>query len=248
MQRRTFLLGGLLASVGSSAVAGDDLWSFGRGLFGRISKGKPTPDADLGLSARLADTGLRDALRIGVDVVVNQLGVPGGFWADGKIRIPLPGVIERVRKNVSFFGLSGPFDELHSKINQGAENAIPAGKALLMDAVSTLSVVDAVAIVQGPDTGATEYLRARMGDGLAQAFRPLIEQTLDDTGSLKLADRVGSRYGFSKLGGNLRGSLSDHVVEQTLRGLFYYLGEQEKNIRANPFQFASKTVQQVFGR
>jgi hypothetical protein len=223
----------------------------GRGLFGRISRTIEPRTALGGLDASLADTGLRDALRIGVDAVVGQLGVPGGFWQDGKIRIPLPGSLERVRKNLSPFGLAGSFDELHAKINEGAEKAVPVGKDLLLGAVSDMSVDDAVSIVRGPDTAATVYLQEKMGDGLGKAFRPLINDALSQTGSMKMVDGIARKYSFGGLGGQagqgLRDQLSSHVVDRTLSGLFYYVGEQEKNIRANPYQFASKTVQQVFG-
>jgi len=46
---------------------------------------------------------------------------------------------------------------------------------------------------------------------------------------------------------NARGDLIEHGVEYGLKGVFYYIGEEEKAIRANPAKRTSEILRKVFG-
>jgi hypothetical protein len=57
---------------------------------------------------------------------------------------------------------------------------------------------------------------------------------------------VQSASGFSALTGSL--DLDKYVVGKTLDGLFYMLGQEEKNIRKNPVAQTTNLLKEVFGR
>lgn len=253
MHRRIFLLGlTALATTTPPALADDDLWSWGKKLFGKAKTKTIDPQgtvsvANTGLSILDADQGLRQALSIGIDAVVAQLGAPGGFFNDGKIQIPLPKTLRKARKFAKPLGMAGAFDNLQENMNRGAEAAMPEAKALLKSAVTSMSVEDAVGIVRGPDDSATEYLRSSMEPSLITAFTPIIRGTLDQSGALSAGKSLADRFALGSYAEQAGDKLTAHVVKGALKGSFYYLAEQERAIRANPGNFASDIIRKVFG-
>jgi len=66
-----------------------------------------------------------------------------------------------------------------------------------------------------------------------------------------LVDNVSSQLGsvpFAPgLGVNPRTDLIEHGVDYGLRGVFHFIGEEEKAIRANPAKRTSDILRRVFG-
>ncbi len=253
MQRRLFILS-LMAggALSAPAYAKKNWFSWGKKILGTPDK-KVTPSAQNNgqtgaLSALDADHGLRQALTIGIDQVVGQLGVVGGFLNDEKIRIPLPKTLRKARKLAKPIGMAGPFDDLQARMNHGAENAMPAGKTLLKGAVRDMSVEDAIGIVRGPDDSATQYLRGKMEPSLIEAFSPIIHQTLSESGAMSAAKGLANRYSMGSYADQAEEKLTRHVVSGALDGSFFYLAAQEKLIRSNPGNYASDIIKRVFGR
>ena len=86
------------------------------------------------LSQAEIEAGLRQALEIGTERVASQIGVTDGYWADPKIRIPLPGRLGEAQRELARVGLSAPLDDLQLRMNRAAEDAVPAGKKIVIDA------------------------------------------------------------------------------------------------------------------
>jgi len=105
--------------------------------------------------------------------------------------------------------------------------------------------------IRGPDTAATEYLRGQTSNSLAQLFAPIMESALNQTGALRLVDDVAAQMGSvpfaPSLGANARNDLIEHGVDYGLKGVFHFIGEEEKAIRANPAKRTSDILRRVFG-
>jgi Protein of unknown function (DUF4197) len=251
MHRRTFLLA--LTTIAASSMPAHAKDSLFKRLFGGLKKQALPSTNNLvnhapgGLSLLDAERGLREALSIGIDAVVKQLGAPGGFYNDGRIQIPLPKTLRKARKLAKPLGMAGPFDTLKERMNRGAEEAMPAAKGLLKNAVTTMSVEDAIGIVRGPDDSATQYLRTRMTPSLTETFTPVIHTTLDSSGALSAGKALADKYSLGSYADTASDKLTAHVVKGALKGSFYYLAEQERAIRANPGNFASELLKRVFG-
>jgi hypothetical protein len=78
-----------------------------------------------------------------------------------------------------------------------------------------------------------------------------METALNQTGALRLVDDVASQLKVVPFGPNLgadaRTDLIDHGVDYGLRGVFHFIGEEEKAIRANPAKRTSAILRRVFG-
>jgi len=206
--------------------------------------------AGFGLTQADAANGIRAALNNGIGSAISTIGVLNGFWGNDLIKIPLPGQLADVKNTLSRFGADGLLVELEQQLNRGAEKAVPVAKDIFVDAVSSLSIQDAINIVQGPETGATEFLKGRTQTKLTQAFSPIMETALGETGALQLVGQVEQSLSvipFNTGLNNARGDLISHGVSKGLDGMFYYIGEEEKAIRANPVKRTSEILRRVFG-
>ncbi len=100
--------------------------------------------------------GLKQALNDGAAAAaVARLGVENGYFANPRVKIPLPPSLQRVESGLRAFGMRQQADELVLTMNRAAEAAVPEAKQLLTDALKKMSVQDAKKILTGGDTAAT---------------------------------------------------------------------------------------------
>ena len=200
-----------------------------------------------GLTTLEIDQGLREALTVGVNLTAQSLGRQDGYFANPTIHIPLPGRLGELQSSLGSLGLSQPLDDLELRMNRAAEAAIPDAKSLVLAAVRQITLEDAVGILSGGDTAATDYLRGKTEPNLRTAFKPYIEQALTESGAFSVLDSVAGQHGMSSLTTSLRSDLTTHAVNLGLDGLFYYVAVEEKKIREEPVARTSEILRRVFG-
>lgn len=199
-------------------------------------------------TASEAATGLRAALERGAASAVELLGRPDGFLGNPQVRIPLPPALEQAAGVLKLMGQQRRVDELVTAMNRAAEAAVPEAKALLLDAVHTMSVQDALDIVRGGDTSVTTFFAARTRQPLTQRFLPIVTRA---TEKLSLAQRYNELAGRASTMGLVRAedaNLEHHVTAKAVDGLFFMIGEEERRIRHDPVATGSAILQKVFGR
>jgi len=202
------------------------------------------------LSQDEAAMGIRAALDNGVGNALSNLGQVGGYFNDPTVKIPLPKVLQDVQSYLAPIGADGVLVELQQQLNRGAEKAAPVARNIFIDAVRGLTISDAINIVRGPDTAATDYLRERTTTSLASLFAPIMENALADTGALRLVDDVERQVPLALLGSSgvdLKSDLVNHGVDFGLRGVFHFIAEEEKAIRSDPAARTSAILRRVFG-
>ena len=221
-----------------------DWWQKGRELLGNIA---PATGTSSSLSSQQVAAGLKEALRVGSETVVGQLGTLDGFNADPEVRIPLPPSLDRVRTALGRVGMSGMLDDLEVKLNRAAERATPKARQLFMQSIEAMTLEDAMGIYQGPPDAATRYFQGRMSKPLAAEMRPLVTESLAEVGAIQSYDAVMSRYRNLPLLPDVKADLTEHVVDQGMEGIFHYLAREEAAIRQNPAKRTTELLQQVFG-
>ena len=141
------------------AYAQMDWLKSGKELLDTVSKSpqeQTTPQISNLTDSDIA-SGLKDALRVGTERVVGQLGKADGFNADPAIHIPLPDSMLRVKQALDAIGLSAMMDDLELKLNRAAEAATPPAKKIFWDSIESMSMDDVTGIYNGPDDAATRY-------------------------------------------------------------------------------------------
>ncbi len=193
-------------------------------------------------------SGLKEALEVGTDNVVKQLGSSGGFGYDDAIRIALPDELKTVHSYLDKVGMGDSLAALEDKMNEAAELATPQAKALFLDSINEMTIDDAKAIYKGSDTAATEYFREKMGGKLGELIKPLVSDSLSEAGAVQSFDKIMSDYQSIPFVPDVKANLTEHTVEKGLYGIFHYLAEEEAAIRANPTKRTTELLKKVFGK
>lgn len=196
-----------------------------------------------------AGQGIRAALGQGVETAIAQLGKQDGFLADQAVKILVPKKLRKLTDMAKSLGAGKYVDSFETSMNRAAEKAVPQAASILGDSIRNMSLDDALALVRGGDTSATDYFRKSSSDKLREAFLPIVKQTTESSGVTKNYKRLIDKTG--EMGGLLSPEdldLDDYVTQKTMDGLFHYIGEQEKAIRKDPVGQASDLLRRVFGK
>jgi uncharacterized protein DUF4197 len=199
------------------------------------------------ISSREAVSGLKAALEKGSLAAVAALGRADGFLGNPQVKIPLPESLQRTERLMRRVGMGKQADELIVTLNRAAEAAVPEARSLFLDAVKKMSVQDAKGILSGGDTAATDYFRRTTQDPLRQRFLPIVRKA---TSRVELAQRYNAYAETAAAFGLVRkedANLDGYVTQKALDGLFFMVGEEEKNIRKDPVGSASAIIRKVFG-
>ena len=191
--------------------------------------------------------GLKDALKLGTDKVVSQLGKEGGFNTDPAIHIPLPGQLQKVKDVLDKAGMGGSFAELETKLNKAAESATPQTKALFMDAIDKMTIADAQKIYEGENDSATQYFKATMSAPLKDVMRPIIDTQLSEVGAVKTFDSIMKDYKNIPFVPDVKADLTEHTLNKGLDGIFHYLANEEAAIRKDPAKQTTNLLKKIFG-
>ncbi len=164
-----------------------------------------------------------------------------------KVRIPLPGFLENGAKMLRMVGQGNRIDELVVAMNRAAEQAVPAAKDLLLQAVRGMSVSDAKGILTGGDTSVTQFFVGKTRAPLTERFLPLVTAA---TEKVQLADKYNRLAGKASDLGLLKkddANIQRYVTSKSLDGLYLVIGEEERKIRQDPVGSGSAILQKVFG-
>ena len=193
------------------------------------------------------NAGLKEALTRGAEAAVAQLGQQDGFFGDARMKIPLPPSLQKAEKAMRLMGMGRQADELVLSMNRAAEAAVPEAKALLVDAVKTMTLEDAKGILTGGQTSATDFFRRKTEAKLTERFLPTVKATTDKVGLAQQYNRYAGTAAQFNLIDKKQAKVEDYVTQQALDRLYVLIGEKEAAIRANPLQAGSDLLKKVFG-
>lgn len=228
----------------TSACVSDDLQNTAQLLLGGANSS--TEINQSGLNNSQIALGLKEALNVGTNNVVAQLGKSGGFNLDPKIRIPLPDSLARVDSGLKAIGMGYLTEDLQTRMNDAAELATNEAKVLFIDAIKQMTIADARQILSGQQDAATQYLRKTMGNELALRMQPIVGNTLAQTGAIKAYDAVVGQYAAMPLLANVKTDMNLYVANKTVDGIFYYVAQEEAAIRTNPAKRTTELLKTVF--
>jgi Protein of unknown function (DUF4197) len=192
-------------------------------------------------------SGLKEALKVSTTKAVAETGRPDGFLGNEAIKILLPGKLQTASKTLRLIGQGAALDELEVGMNRAAEQATPLAKQIFLNALMKMSINDARQILSGNETAATEYFRRESSEQLATAFAPIVHKQLQNVGVVQQYDRVMSNPIAAQALRSQQFDLNKYVVGKSLDGLFYMMGEEEKQIRKNPAARTTQILKDVFG-
>lgn len=199
------------------------------------------------LTDKEAGGGLKAALEAGSVAAVGKLGVDGGFLNNDAVHIKLPHILEKARPLLEMTGRGEQLDELETAMNHAAEQAVPLAKPLLVNAVKSMTLEDAKAILTGGDTSVTDFFKQKTSAPLAVQFKPIVKNVTDRSklsGKFNTAMAQATKFGLAS---EDQATVEGYVTQRALDGLYLMIGEEEKKIRENPVSYGSKAIAKVFG-
>jgi hypothetical protein len=201
-----------------------------------------------GCATGLGGFGFEDAIRrlltISSQRAFASLLRENGFFADELTRIPLPQQLggSAVTNALSaLLGVGMVQDRLLRLVNNAAADAAEAAAPVVYDSIRSMSIGDALSIVRGGPTAATDYLQRSMGNAIVDTIFPNVGNALRvmDNGLVNRALQAASGIDFS--------SLQQHVAGRTADAIYRAIGREEASIRANPSSANDPVLSGVFG-
>jgi hypothetical protein len=194
--------------------------------------------------------GLKEALQKGTEQGTDKLSAVNGFLQNAAVKILLPPDAKKAEEMLRSVGLGKLADDAITSMNHAAEDASKNAAPIFVNAIKQMSIGDAWGILKGGDTSATHYLKVKTTDPLTTAFKPVIEQSLQKVEATKYWSDFANAYNKLNMFGKdkLDTNLSSYVTAKALNGIFYEIGEQEKQIRKNPAARTTDLLKKVFAQ
>ncbi len=200
-----------------------------------------------GLSGDDIVSGLKEALSLGAQKSTDKLSAVDGFFKDAAVKILLPKEVRDIESKMRMFGMGKLVDDAELSMNRAAEDASKSAAPIFLSAIKQMSITDALNILRGTDTAATSYLRRTTTVQLANSFMPIVEESLKKTDANKYWKDVFTTYNrFSSK--PVDTDINSYVTGKALDGIFYYVAQEEVNIRQNPAGRVTDILKKVFSK
>jgi hypothetical protein len=165
------------------------------------------------------------------------------------VKVLMPPEAQKVEKTLRSIGAGKLVDDAILSLNRAAEDASKSAAPIFIEAIKNMSIQDALGILKGKDTAATAYLKTATTANLTKAFKPVIDSSLAKVDATKYWSIIFDKYNslpttFNKVNTDLSG----YATQKALAGIFYYVAEEEKKIRANPAARVSDILKKVFAK
>lgn len=171
-----------------------------------------------------------------------RLTAPDGFYENQLARLELPRIFGSRGDILSDILISAVFKKrLQRSFNRIAERGADRAAPLVADAVRTIGIENAVALVKGRPTAASEFLRGAMGMSLVEAMVPALGD------AMRVADDPLVGQALSRLAGvDVAGVSRDFAVDVD-NAIWGEIGREEAAIRANPSATGDPAIIAIFG-
>lgn len=203
-----------------------------------------------GLSSAEVAAGLKEALVVGTNNAVDFAGKDNQFLTTPRLRIPFPEEAEKVKSTAENLGLGSQVDKFEENLNHAAERAVSHAAPIFIDAITSMTINDAFAILRGDDDAATDYLRRSTESSLRSTFQPEVDKAINEVELTKYWQPLASAYNTASVftgGEKVDPDLEAYVTTKAMDGLFLLISEEEEKIRENPAARVTELLERVFG-
>ena len=198
------------------------------------------------LSSSEIASGLKQALEVGIKRGATKVSRPGGFFKNPLIKIPFPSQAKKAEKTLRSIGLGSICDKFVKTLNSAAEKASAKSIPIFVNAISKMTIKDAMGILKGSGTEATQFMRKMTTGELTNLFKPIIKTSLSKVDATKYWGDITSQYNAIPFTKKVDVNLDSYVTNSALDGLFQTLGQEEQKIRKDPLKRTTALLKKVF--
>lgn len=201
-----------------------------------------------GLTESDAGSAIKEALSKGVAAGIAKLNKKDGFFGSDVYKLLLPEDAVKIGNTLRAIGLGSQVDKAILQINRSAEKAVGYAAPIFVGAIKQMTLTDALNLVKGGNTSATDFFKSKTTDSLKTAFLPVIRKTLDSTSATRYyADIVNNYNKLPTTFNKVNPDLQDYVTTMAVNALFDQIAKEELAIRANPAARTTDLLKKVFG-
>lgn len=253
---KSIILGLVLGTL-TSSYAQINLGKTGKNLLNQATKtvnqatGTGTTTSGKGLGTGLSNTqivdGLKEALSIGTKNSSESASKVDGFFKNPLIKIPFPQEVKMVESTARKAGLGKTADQFVLSLNRAAEGASKEAAPIFLNAITSMSITDALGILNGGNEAATKYLQEKTTTDLKSKFNPVVKTAIEKAYVTKYWNPLITKYNKLPLVQKVNPNLEDYVTTKALEGLFKLVAQEETKIRTNPAARVNDLLKSVFG-
>lgn len=189
-----------------------------------------------------AAAAIRQLLELGT-----RNNLTGAFSKEEVLSTLFPEPVKKALNTLNMLGLTTEVDRFTTTLSTAAEKTATASVPVFVNSINNMKFNDAINIIKGGGTSATDYLRTSAGDSLRRAITPIMQTTIDE---YKLNDQwnkimkpVQSIVG-NKVNVNLPTLMSGLVAE----AMFRKIAEKEIQVRSDAAARTTPLLQKIFSR
>lgn len=262
----------VLLLLTSSIAFGFDFSNLAEGILKTVTTPSPQTKTSQSTTSSLSNAvitdGLKEALKIGVEYGVKELGKKDGYLNNLDVKIPLPKNLAKTETVLRQLGGDKIADDLIKSMNNAATQAAPKTATIFVNAVNKMNLEDARKILAGGDEAATEYFEKHTSLSLTQMIKPIVQKSMQDNNVAKYYDTFNDFYknniketvensavmGMAKsfgidtyLPSESDEKLDAFVTKKAITGLFSMIAKKESQIRKDPIAQTTSLLKSVFG-
>lgn len=227
----------LIATLTGCATGGDNPWY---GASKQMAK-----ELGIGESSQASDA-LKQVLKLSSQRAGTTLSATDGYRSNG-YPLTLPAALKPVSDTLRKVGMGSYMDKVDSAMNRGAEQAAAEAIPVFQQAISNMTIQDAVDVATGGETAATDYFRGQTEAQLRTRFQPIIRSNLEKTGFYSQYKTMLDTYNALPLTSKPNLDIESEVMNQSLNALFGRMAAEEKLIRQAPLARGSAMINAVLG-
>lgn len=201
-----------------------------------------------GLSQEDAAKGIKEALINGVTKGTDLVSKLDGYYKNPEIKIPFPPEAKKAENMLRSIGLGKQADDAILSMNRAAEDAAVGAKDIFVDAVKQMTIQDALSIIKGDTSAATNFLKRTTSAKLTEKFTPVIKKSLDKVDATKYWATAMNGYNRVPMVEKINPDLTAFVTQKAMDGLFSMIAKEEGLIRRDPLARTSEILKKVFGK
>ncbi len=202
----------------------------------------------VGYSPAQLNGAIKEALQLSITRAADQLSASGGYEQNNRWRMALPESVQPVADKLKQLGLAGPLNQVESLMNRGAELAAAEAKGVFLEALNAMAVPDALGIIRGGNTAATDFFRTVTEAQLRERYNSIMQSQLQQLGFYKQYQQILTTYKALPMANKPDLDLEQYAVNRGLDALYGQIAAEEQKIRANPLEQGTALIAAIFGR
>lgn len=209
---------------------------------------KSNSSAPLSFTEAEAAKAIKEALMNGIANSVTKASSVDGYFKNAFIKVLIPAEAKAMENTLRQAGAGALVDNIILTMNRAAEKAAPQAKGIFVNAITQLTITDAINIVNNQQQdAATKFLQRTTTEQLVSAFKPNIKSALDQTLATRYWSQAMTQYNRIPFVTKINTDLPDYVTRKAISGLFFLIAQEEARIRKDPIARTSDILQKVFG-